>query len=429
MALARVPYLPPRAARTTEPRATRDDMASPAPSAPAADGNAARPAPSAAGLRVALYSGNYNSVRDGANKALNRLVAHLLARGAAVRVYAPRDPHRRFEAPGDIVAVPSKPIPTRPEYRVSFGLGRAVREDIAAFRPNVMHLAVPDVTGWQAQNLARRLGIPIVASLHTLFETYFEYYGFGFLRGLSEKYLAKFYSRCDLVLAPNRAVADDVARSSPGVRAEVWGRGVDQQFFSPAHRDLAWRRAHGYADDAVVIAFFGRVVLEKGTQLFAEVIAELRRRGHHVVPLLIGDGPDRERLAGLLGDAVFAGHLEGHALSRAIASADIVVNPSVTEAFGNVNLEAMASGVAVVAADLPVTRTMIDNGESGLLVDARSVAEYSDAAERLVTDGALRRRLAANARTAAEAYDWSAILDGVIAHYWSLVKPEARDGH
>ena len=105
------PICRPRAARTSGPRATRDDMASPAPSAPAAEGTAARPALSAAGLRVALYSGNYNSVRDGANKALNRLVAHLLARGAAVRVYAPLDPHRRFAAPGEIVEIPSRPIP------------------------------------------------------------------------------------------------------------------------------------------------------------------------------------------------------------------------------------------------------------------------------------------------------------------------------
>ena len=400
-------------------------MAIPAPLAPAAQGTHARPAPSARGLRVALYSGNYNSVRDGANKALNRLVAHLLARGAAVRVYAPCDPERRFEAPGDIVEVPSRPIPTRPEYRVSFGLGEAVRRDIAEFRPNLVHLSVPDMTAWQAQNLARRMGIPIVASLHTLFETYLEYYGFGFLRGLGERYLARFYGRCDLVLAPNGAIAEDLVHANPGLRTAVWGRGVDRHAFSPAHRDLAWRRAHGYADEEAVVAFFGRLVLEKGTQQFADVIAELRRRGRRVVPLLIGHGPDRERLEATIGDAVFTGHLEGAALSRALASADIVVNPSVTEAFGNVNLEALAAGQAVVAADVPVTRTMIDNGRSGLLVDARSVSEFADAVERLLADPALRRELAANGRAAAEAYDWTAILDGVVAAYLSLVKPEA----
>ena len=403
-------------------------MSSPATPVLAAHGTAARPAPTAQGLRVALYSGNYNSVRDGANKALNRLVAHLLARGAAVRVYAPIDPRRQFAAPGDIVEVPSRPIPTRSEYRVTFGLGKAVRADIAAFRPNVMQLSVPDMTGWQGQNLARKLGIPVVASVHTLFETYFEYYGFGFLRGLSERYLARFYSRCDLVLAPNRAVADDVARSSPGIRTGVWGRGVDREFFSPAHRDPAWRKAHGYAEDEPVVAFFGRLVLEKGTQLFADTIAELRARGHRVRPLLIGEGPDRERLAGLLGDAVFTGHVEGDALSRAVASADIVINPSVTEAFGNVNLEAMAAGVAVVAADVPVTRTMIDNGQNGLLVDPRSVAELSDAVVRLLGNADLRRALAMNGRTSAEAYDWTAILDGVVADYLSLLTPEGPGG-
>ena len=400
-------------------------MASPAPSAPADPGPERCLLPTAAGLRVALYSGNYNSVRDGANKALNRLVDHLLARGAAVRVYAPADPAQVFEAPGDIVEVPSRPIPTRGEYRVTIGLGRTVREDIAAFAPNLMHVSVPDLTGWQAQNLGRKMGIPVVASLHTLFETYLEYYGLGFLRRPGEAYLARFYGRCDLVLVPNQAVAEDLARANPGLRTSVWGRGVEHGFFSPANRDMAWRRAQGYADDETVVAFFGRLVLEKGTQLFADVIAELRRRGHKVVPLMIGQGPERERMEGLLGEAVFTGHIEGEALARAVASADIVINPSVTEAFGNVNLEAMAAGLAVVAADVPVTRTMIDDGRSGFLVDPHSVAGFSDVVERLIGDPALRQTVATNARGEAEAYDWDTILDGVVGAYLSLLKPES----
>jgi glycosyltransferase involved in cell wall biosynthesis len=349
----------------------RDAMASPAAPIAAPEATSKPQAVSAEGLRVALYSGNYNSVRDGANKALNRLVAHLIDRGATVRVYAPFDPERWFEAPGEIVEVPSRPIPTRGEYRVSFGLPKSVRADIEAFRPDVIHVSVPDLTAWQAQTLARHLGIPVVGSLHTLFETYLDYYGFGFLRPLGERYLDKFYSRCDLVLAPSAVLADNVRRRS-GVPAAIWSRGVDRAFFNSAHRDETWRQAHGFGPGEVAIAFFGRLVLEKGT-------------------------------------------------------ADVMVNPSVTEAFGNVNLEAMAAGLAVVGADVPVVRSMVDDGRTGLLADPASATDFADKIERLLVDAPLRHALAANARQAAERYDWIAILDSVVADYLALVKGGGRD--
>jgi glycosyltransferase involved in cell wall biosynthesis len=402
-------------------------MASPSPSAPAPEASPGRQPISAAGLRVALYSGNYNSVRDGANKALNRLVAHLIARGAEVRVYAPRHPDHWFEAPGTIVEVPSVPIPGRSEYRVTYGLSRAVRRDIEAFRPNVIHVSVPDYTAGQVQALARKLDVPVVGSLHTLFETYLDYYGFGFMRPWGERYLARFYSRCDLVLTPSAVLGENVARTSH-VPTAIWSRGVDRDFFNPAHRDEAWRAARGYSPDEVVIAFFGRLVLEKGTQIFAEIVDELRRRGHRVVPLVIGEGPERERMTGALGEAVFTGHVELEELARAVASADVMVNPSVTEAFGNVNLEAMAAGLAVVGADVPVVRTMVEPGVSGLLADPASAADFADKIEPLLTDRALRQTLSANARKVAERYDWDAILDSVLASYLSLTGAGVRHG-
>ena len=229
------------------------------------------------------------------------------------------------------------------------------------------------------------MGIPVVASLHTLFETYLDYYGMGFLRPLGERYLDKFYSRADLVLTPSTVLGEQVARRSH-VETGVWSRGVDRALFNPARRDEAWRAARGYRPDDVAIAFFGRLVLEKGTQIFAEIVHELRRRGHRVVPLVIGEGPERERMTEALGEAVFTGHVEGDELGRAVASADIMVNPSVTEAFGNVNLESLAAGLAVVGADVPVVRAMIDPGLTGVSPIPTSATDFADAVERLLID-------------------------------------------
>lgn len=373
---------------------------------------------SAEGLRVALFSGNYNCVRDGANKALNRLVAHLIGRGAAVRVYSPTAPEPAFEPAGDLVSVPSISIPRRPEYRLATGLPKAIREDIRRFGPTVVHLSAPDILGHKAQAFARRLGVPVVTSLHTRFETYFGYYGIGFVRPLVERQLKRFYTGSDFVLVPNPPLADDMRGSGlPPHRIRIWGRGVDRALFSPARRDPDWRRAHGFADDEAVVLFFGRLVLEKGLGTFENVVAALRRRGRKIRPLVVGAGPAGKAMQARLRDSVFTGHMEGGELARAIASADILVNPSVTEAFGNVNLEAMASGLAIVSADVEAAQALIAHGRSGLLVPPRDVPAYADAVEQLIDDPLRREMLGREAVRASAAYEWPAVLDAVLDTY------------
>ena len=123
-------------------------------------------------LRIALFSGNYNYVRDGANQALNRLVGYLLRQGAQVRVYSPTVDEPAFEAVGDVVSVPAVAAPGRPEYRLPLRIPRAVRRDLAAFAPNIIHVASPDVVSHRAISWARQRSIPVVASVHTRFETY-----------------------------------------------------------------------------------------------------------------------------------------------------------------------------------------------------------------------------------------------------------------
>lgn len=372
-------------------------------------------------MRIALFSGNYNCVRDGANQALNRLVGHLIGRGHSVRVYSPTITEPAFAPAGDLVSVPSLPIPTRREYRIALGLTRATRNDLDAFQPDLVHLSAPDWLGGAAQAHARRQGVPVVASLHTRFETYLSYYGLNLLRRRAEAWLDRFYRRSDMVLVPNAPIADEFGAKGLGGRVRLWGRGVDRAIFSPARRDLAWRRGQGYADDEPIVLFFGRLVLEKGLAAFAEVIAEARARGRRLRPMIIGDGPARGWFAERVPNARFLGHLAGASLGAAVATADILINPSTTEAFGNVNLEAMAAGVAVVSADVASAAALIVDRVSGWLVPPADIAAYVDAIEALIDRPDLRASIACAGQVSADAFQWPSILDGVIADYRSLL--------
>lgn len=376
---------------------------------------------SAAGIRLALFSGNYNYTRDGANKALNRLVAHLLEQGAQVRVFSPTGRQPAFAPAGDLVSVPSVAIPGRSEFRVALGLPGAIKDQIRAFRPNLVHLSAPDWLGTAAQRFARRLKVPVVASFHTRFETYFEYYGLSCLRNWAWQRQARFYRSSDLVLAPNPPSQSYLREMGVAhQRIGTWSRGVDPRVFSPNRRDMEWRRALHYSDSEPVVLFLGRLVREKGIKFFIQTIRELRHRGLQVRPLIIGSGPAGAEMKSKIGDAHFLGHLEGEQLGRAIASSDILFNPSMTEAFGNVNLEAMAAGLAIVSADVGSARALIGHGRSGVLCEPR-VDSYASAIEQLAGDPTRRHALARAAAASAAMYRWPVVLDRVVTQYRGLL--------
>jgi phosphatidylinositol alpha 1,6-mannosyltransferase len=372
----------------------------------------------ASALRVALFSGNYNYTRDGANQALNRLVGHLLARGVVVRVYSPTVAEPAFPPTGDLVDVPALPMPGgRGEYRIARGLPATVRRDLEAFAPNLVHLSAPDLLGHRAVTWARRHGIRTVASLHTRFETYPRYYGLGFLEPLTERLLARFYGRVDRVLVPGQSMADVLRGWGVATPISVWSRGIDHDRFNPGRRDPAWRAALGIAEDEVAVGFLGRLVKEKGLDIFADVAAELRRRAVPHRILVVGDGPTRDWFAGQVPEAVFAGFQTGEALGRAVASMDVLFNPSVTETFGNVTSEAMAAGVPVVAARATGAVDLVEDGATGFLVPPRDVGAYADAIARIAGDPALRRAMGeAGHRTVAD-YRWPNVNNAVLRAY------------
>jgi phosphatidylinositol alpha 1,6-mannosyltransferase len=369
-------------------------------------------------MRIALFTGNYNYVREGANQALNRLVAHGLRHGHDFRIYSPVTDTPAFEPAGELVPVPSFALPVRNEFRLAPGLPRHIRDDVTRFAPDIVHVSTPDILGTRALTFARRLGVPIVASLHTRFETYFEHYGLGWARPLAEAHLRRFYRRSDHVLAPTPGIVAEMKRLRRDDRVSLWSRGVDRELFSPTRRDLSWRRAQGWRDNDVVVLFFGRLVLEKGVRDYIAIVKRLRANGVAVRALVVGAGPAAAAFAEL-GDAVLTGHLDGPELARAVASADILIHPSRTEAFGNVVLEAMASGLAIVSADTDSSRQLIEHGRSGLL--CAGAEDFADAVGDLAADEGRRRELGAEARAASARFSWDAASDSVLDAYRAAI--------
>ncbi len=380
-------------------------------------------------LRIALFSGNYNYVRDGANQALNRLVGYLLRQGAHVRTYAPTVEEPAFEATGEVVSVPSMAIPFRSEYRLPLALPPAVRRDMAQFAPNVAHIASPDIVAHRAVSWARRRNIPAVASVHTRFETYLAYYHMEMLEPAARAGLRRLYRRCDALLAPSESTAAVLRAQRMNKHISIWARGVDREQFNPERRDMGWRRGLGIADDEMIVAFLGRIVMEKGLDVFADAIDALGARGvpHRVV--VIGEGPARIWFEGRLPDsAIFVGQQEGPDLARALASTEVFLNPSITETFGNVTLEAMACALPVVAAVATGATSLVRDGETGLLVEPGDAEAYADALEAYARDPALRLAHGEAGLAFARTMDWDRINSAVFAVYGRVIERRRRYG-
>jgi phosphatidylinositol alpha 1,6-mannosyltransferase len=377
-------------------------------------------------LRVALFSGNYAMTVDGANKALNRLVEYLERQGVTVRVYSPTIDNPPFKHEGDLVSLPSIAIPGRSEYRVPTWLGKRVRADLAAFDPHILHIASPDFAAREAAKWARDRGLPVVASVHTRFETYPRYYRLGFLEPAMEAWLRKLYRRCDALLTPSPSMIETLRAQDMNDDVGLWSRGVEHSIFNPGRRDPAWRRELGIGDGDVAVGFLGRLVLEKGLDVFAEVIADLDRRGVPHKVLVIGEGPARAAFTEKMSDACFVGFQGGADLGRAVASMDVLLNPSVTETFGNVTLEAMACGVPVVAADATGAASLVEDGVNGYLVPPRAIGRYADRIAGYVADPALRRAHGEAGAERAKAFEWDTINRAVADTYMRILAAKNR---
>ncbi|WP_340104706.1 glycosyltransferase family 4 protein [Rhodohalobacter sp. 8-1] len=376
-------------------------------------------------LKVALFTGNYNHIRDGVSLTLNKWVSFLIENNADVLVFGPTVENPDVDHVGELSAVPSIQMPGRPEYRITTGFPDKNREQLEKFQPDIVHIATPDILGFKALKWAVKSGVPIVSSYHTHFTSYLKYYNLGFIEKIGWTYLRWFYKHCEQIYVPTKSMAaelreKDIGRTSDSLK--IWARGVDTDQFNPSKRDLDWRKKMGFKDNDIVFTFVSRLVWEKNLKLFASVVSKLQEKYPSVRSMIVGDGPAREELEEMAPATKFTGFLKGDELACAYASSDVFFFPSDTETFGNVTLEAMACGLPCLVADAQGSKSLVDHGENGYLVPVENETGFFSYAEKLAKDEMLRIKLGDSSLEKAMNYTWEKINSDLLNHYMEVLE-------
>jgi glycosyltransferase involved in cell wall biosynthesis len=291
-------------------------------------------------------------------------------------------------------------------------------------RPDVVHIATEGPLGWSALQAARHLNLPVSSDFRTNFHAYGHHYGIGWLAKPILAYLRKFHNRASCTMVPTQALRSDLAARG-FERLHVVGRGVDTELFSPTRRSATLRRQWDVRDDDAVALYVGRLAAEKNLSTVLAAFQALQDMHGWIRLVLVGDGPLRAELEQRFPLAIFAGHRSGEDLAAHYASADLFLFPSLTETYGNVTAEAMASGLPVVAFNHAAAGQWIDDGFNGALAAHSHNASFVDAALALGGDAARRVAVGAAARETALGMAWA----GVVTRFESTLQEVAEERH
>jgi glycosyltransferase involved in cell wall biosynthesis len=350
-------------------------------------------------LRIALVTETWPPEVNGVAMTVSRLVEGLRSRGHDVQVVRPRQGSDADVRDNNDILVRGVPLPGYKGLQFGLPADRTLRRLWQGQRPDVVHAVTEGPLGWSALSQARKLKLPVTSSYHTHFDGYSKHYGAGIIGPIVSAVLRQFHRRTLSTMAPTRVLVDSLTRNKvPGAR--VIGRGVDSLLFDPAKRSTALRQSWGANDETLVVLNVGRLAPEKNLKLAARAFDAIKARHPTAKMVWVGDGPSRNKLSEGHPDHVFSGAKRGEELAAHYASADIFLFPSLTETYGNVVPEAMASGLAVVAYHDAAAAELITSGTHGLTVPVRDEEAFIAAACRMADDSTLRAacRIAAHAR-------------------------------
>lgn len=375
-------------------------------------------------LRLAIVTETYPPEVNGVAATIACCVEGLRARQHQVQLVRPRQ--ERGEASRDVL-LRGLPIPRYPHLKMGLPATRALRRLWTLERPDLVHVVTEGPLGWSALQAARQLRLPVSSDFRTNFHAYGQHYGLGWLQRPLMAYLRKFHNRCDLTMVPTESLRQQLAGQGLE-RLRVVGRGVDAALFDPARRSPALRAAWGAHADTPVVVHVGRIAPEKNLAVLMDAVQAMRAIDPRVLLVMVGDGPLRAELERQWQGrgVVFAGARSGTDLAAYYASGDIFLFPSVTETFGNVTPEAMASGLAVLAYDYAAAARLIRHGHNGLLAGFDDAQAFVAQAQQLARAPARVASLRQQARQAASALAWPQVVAEMEALFIGLLQAHAR---
>ncbi len=373
-------------------------------------------------LRIALVTETYPPEVNGVALTVARLAEGLRRRGHNLQLVRPR---QAGEAPGAADAagelrVRGAPIPYYPHLRLGLPAARRLRAAWAGSRPDLVHIATEGPLGASALRAARALDLAVTSDFRTNFQAYSAHYRLGWLRESILAYLRRFHNRTGCTMVPTEALRAEL-QAAGFERTLVVARGVDTQLFDPARRSDDLRRHWGVAAEARVVLYVGRLAAEKNLDALLQAFTAMRRLDAQLRLVLVGDGPLRDTLRQRCPEAVFAGQRSGVDLAAHYASADLFLFPSLTETFGNVTPEAMASGLAVLAFDHAAAGQLIEHGRNGWLAPYGDGSAFVRLAQALVRDPAAARLAGQAARRHTLELGWEGVVRQIEAVFVSAL--------
>jgi glycosyltransferase involved in cell wall biosynthesis len=369
--------------------------------------------PRSPSLRVAMVTETYPPEVNGVARTVGLMAEGLRRRGHAIQIVRPRQNGAdRASREGNLEELlkPGISVPRYPQLRVGLPAKRALLRRWSLERPDVVHIATEGPLGWSALAAAGKLRLPVATDFHTNFHAYTGHYGVAWFRRAVTAYLRRFHNGAHCTLVPTQELAQELARMR-FERLKVVGRGVDSDVFSPVRRSGELRARWGATDDSLVVLCVSRFAPEKNFPLVLNAFRAMRRIRPDAKLVLVGDGPLQAELERASVGRVIAGRLVDGALSAHYASADAFLFPSVTETFGNVTLEAAASGLGIVAYRYAAAREYLEHERSALLAEFDDAAGFVAAAERMAREPGLARALGRAARAATERLTWDRTIE------------------
>ena len=369
-------------------------------------------------IKVAYFAGTMKPGHDGVTRVLYRMIEELNRRKIRNIFFSPIVPSEP-ERKTSMVEVPSVTFPLYKDYKLPLPLQSRIEKSLKIFGPDIIHINSPCPLGYAAVKYGQKHNIPVVATYHTHFASYAKYYNIKALEYFGWSYLKNLYNKCEKVFVPSKPIMHEL--SLHGFKTiEYLPHGVDTDIFNPVFRSENWKKELGIQGKTALL-FAGRLVWEKDLATLAETYKLLSSKRNDLAFVLAGDGPVKDDLIRLMPGAVFLGQISGVKLSTAYASSDIFVFPSTTETFGNVTVEAMASGIPPICAREGGAYGIINEEVNGLIAAPRNPRDLAEKIELLADNPGLRKQLAQNAVYFAGTQSWDNIFDRLFASYGEII--------